>query len=182
MQDKDKKAIKAIIDDFFKNATEKELLELQSLLEDRKRKGSLGNLNLQNTASSFAENLRRQMGLTSKQIKKNARDAVRTMILQYDPNIPEEQITILLNMWVPDQWSNWRRIPVDITRAMISQFVEYGRGELTKEQLKDFPNGWAKKYWTFFPEEVQRLIEAYIRDRISKSFFWESIEEILSKG
>ncbi len=181
MQDDDQKAIKAIIDEFFEKASPEDLLELQSLLEKRERKNSLGGVNVNEIASNFANDLRSRMGLTSEQITRSARDAVRTMILQYDPNIPEESINVLLDQWVPDEQKKRGKVPAHIMKTMISQFIAYARGELTAAQLTGFPDGWAKKYWTFFPEKVQRLIEAYVRNRIDKIFFWESIEEIVGK-
>ena len=94
-------------------------------------------------------------------------------------HIPEHQIQALIDKWVPDGKTRSKSIPNDIMLTMISQFVAYGRGELSKEQLKDFPAEWEKKYWSFFPEEIQRLIGAYIRDRINKIEFWDSVKAFL---
>lgn len=181
MTNKNKKAIRRIIDEFFENASQEDLIELQSLLEKREKSNSINGINPQAMASKYAKNLYKQMGLTTEQITRSARDAVRTMILQYDPNIPEEQIDVLLDQWVPKKRESWKKIPPDVLKTMISQFAAYGRGELSQQQLNDFPKDWAKKYWNNFPEEIQRLIEAYIKDRIDSQLFWNSVEEFLSR-
>ncbi len=190
----DKEEIKKVIDDFFTNASEQDLRELEALLashqqnmpqfkqQNKQQKQSpLGKMDVNNIANRFASDLRNRMGLTTDQINRSARDAVRTMILQYDPYIPEDQINTLLNIWVPDKNNKSGRIPDDAMRAMISQYVAYGRGELTDEQIKTFPEGWAKKYWSFFPEQIQVLIRAYIKDEITKSTFLEVLEKVLKK-
>ncbi|MBN2038464.1 MAG: hypothetical protein JW864_00375 [Spirochaetes bacterium] len=176
-----KAAIRQILDEFFENASQEDILELQALLEKRGKVSSLNGINPKAMASKYAKNLYNQMGLTNNIITKTARDTVRTMILQYDPNIPEEQINVLLNQWVPKKQNSWKKIPAEVLKTMIAQFTAYGRGELNEQQLKDFPKDWAKKYWVNFPEGIQRLIESHIRGRIGSQLFWNSIDEFLGR-
>ena len=103
------------------------------------------------------------------------------MILQYDPFIPEEKIDAMLKAWVPDKKKATKQIPDDVMRTMISQYVAYGRGELTEAQLAGFPLDWAKKYWSNFPEKVQILIRSYIRDEITKNTFLEVLNRLIGK-
>ncbi len=188
----DKEDFQKIIENFFANASSEDLLELEAFLAkrsnmpgqpgpSRKNKRGADRLDAQNMAKNFASTLQERMGLTSEKINRTARDAVRTMILQYDPFIPEDQIKTLLDKFVPDKNNQWKKIPADTMRAMISQFVAYGRGELSDEHLKSFPEGWAKKYWLNFPARIQMLIKGYVEDRISKSDFWDFVEALLVK-
>jgi hypothetical protein len=189
----DKEEIKKVMDAFFANASENDLRELEEVLASHQRKMQqntqkkksgntpLGMMNVNNIASRFASDLRNRMGLTTEQITRTARDAVRTMILQYDPYIPEEKIDALLNAWVPNKNKERQSIPDDAMRTMISQYTAYGRGELTEAQLTAFPKDWAKKYWSFFPEKIQILIRAYIKDEITRSTFSEVLEKLLAK-
>jgi hypothetical protein len=176
----EKEAIKKAIDDFFATASEEELLELQTLLEKKKSGNKiLGKIDVNSIANKFSTEIKERMGLTTEQINRTARSAVRQMMYQYDPNIPEEQINVLLDQWVPDRNSKKFKVSPDIMRTMISQFVAYGRGELTDDHLKSFPEGWAKKYWSNFPVSIQKIVDAYIKDRINRNDFWEAVEEIL---
>ena len=136
--------IKSIVDDFFQNATPEEIQEFNRLIEERKkRKPIFGSMDINGIASGFADRIKEQIGFTSENVSKMARGIVREMIFQYDPNISEEEIEILLDHWVPGQpKNNEKRIPNDALAAMVSQFVAYGSGELTEEQLKQFPEGW----------------------------------------
>ena len=170
--------IKKIIDDFFSNASPEEIMELQSLLEERKKKPNTG-MNIQNMAGKMASDLHEQMGITSDKIFMMSRDFVRNMILQHDPHISEENLSMLLEQWVPDRAGKWKKVPRDFLITMISQFVKYGRGEMSEEERKEFPEGWVEKYWSFFPEEIQKLIRAYLKDIIGKTDFWNSIESFL---
>jgi hypothetical protein len=187
-----KEEIKKVIDAFFANASEQDLRELQELIAShesntprkpqQKKSGNtpLGKMDVNNIAGRFASDLRSRMGLTTEQITRTARDAVRTMILQYDPYIPEEKINALLSEWVPDRSKERQTIPEDVMRTMISQYVAYGRGELTDAQLTAFPKEWAKKYWSFFPEKIQLLIRSYINDEITRSTFNEVLDNLLA--
>ena len=178
MNPKDDNPVKEIIDQFFQNASPEEIHELNALLDKQRKKKLSGGINPDKIASGMADDLRRRMGLTTEQINRTARDAVRTMILQYDPNIREEEIRVLLDRWVPDPKKK-KKLPADLLHTMIVQFAAYGTGELTEEQLSVFPEGWTKKYWESFPVEIQKLISAFIKGRINKYAFIESVENIL---
>ncbi len=174
--------IKSIIADFFENASPEELHEFQSLIEKRKNKKSIfGSMNINGIASGFAERIKEQVGFTSENVTRMARDIVREMIYQYDPNITEEEAQILLKQWVPDRSNTGIKIPGEAMASMVSQFVAYGRGELTESQLKDFPEGWTEKYWAVFPADLQKLVRGYIKDQIGKKEFWNAVDALLKQ-
>jgi hypothetical protein len=188
----DKEDFQKVIEEFFANASPEDLLELEAYLakhgngpaqheQPSKRKQGVRGLDAHKMAKSFATTLQERMGLTSDKINKTARDAVRTMILQYDPFVPENQIDALLDKFVPDKENQWKKVPGETIRAMISQYAAYGRGELSEDNLKSFPEGWAKKYWLNFPPKIQVLIKGYIEDKISKPDFWNFVESLLAK-
>jgi len=137
--------------------------------------------NVDGMAKNMANQIATQMGVTDKVIKKTARQMVRDMILQYDPSIPEKTIQILLNEWVPEKSRKKSiEIPKEILGSMISQFVAYSKGELSKEQLAEFPDGWVDKYWESFPEDIQRSIAAFIRNQITQKQFWQAVDSLLN--
>ncbi len=178
-----KDLIDEIINDFMNNASPEELHEFMSLLEKRGKSQSPlgGNLNIDGIASSFAENIQERVGLTTENITRSARGIVRDMILQYDPHIPEEKIQMLLKEWLPDRGNMWKKLPVEVIVTMVSQFVAYGKGELSEEEKTEFPDGWIDRYWAFFPSPLKKLIEAHLRNRINKVTFWSSVEAFLCK-
>ncbi len=175
--------IKSIVEDFFQNATPEEIQEFNALIEERKKRKSIfGSMDINGVASGFAERIKEQVGFTTENVSKMARGIVREMIYQYDQNISEEEVEILLDQWVPNQTKNNEiRIPGDALAAMVSQFVAYGSGELTEEQLKAFPEGWTEKYWAAFPVDLQKLIRGYLKDQISKKEFWTSVKALLEQ-
>jgi len=176
----DKEDLKKIIDDFFNNASPKELYDLQSLLEKHERKGlKFKNINFNNIASNLASKVQEHMGVTSEKMAQTARNLIRDMILQYDPHIPENKLQMLLDQWSPDFGKKWKKITTDLMLTMSQQFVAYGKGELNDKEKKEFPEGWMEKYWAIFPTEVQRLIQAFLRNKITKREFWNSVEAFL---
>ena len=172
--------IRNIINDFLNNASPEELLEFKSLLEKRgDRRSVLGGINLQGIADNLASDLQKRMGLTTEKVSQLARNIVRDMILQYDPHIPEGDLQMLLDHWTPDRGHARKKLPADMMVTMISQFVAFGRGELSEEDLKEYPDGWYEKYWANFPVDLQKLIRAYIKDEIGKEKFWNAVEAFL---
>ncbi|MCP4724508.1 MAG: hypothetical protein GY863_05715 [bacterium] len=178
----DRDAINNIIKDFLDNASPEELQEFITLLEKRKKSPfSMGNMNIEGIASRFASGIQDQIGLTTEKITQSARGIVRDMILQYDPYISEEKVQMLLNEWVPDRGKTWKKLPHEVIVTMVSQFVAYGKGELTDAAKSEFPDGWIDKYWAFFPAGLQKIIKAYLKNRISKADFWDLVEAFLCR-
>lgn len=174
-------AIKSLIDEFMNNASEEEVLEFAALLKKReKEQAFLGRMDLQGMASDSIEELKKRVGINSEGISKMARKIVANMILNYDPEIDEETLYVLLDKWVPDRVNRWKQLPRDMQEAMISQFVAYGRGEISEKGLESFPEGWAEKYWSFFPDDLQGMLRAYIKGEIGKKEFWSSAGNYLS--
>ncbi len=175
---------------FEKNASPDELEELRSLMSKTKTNldelpsnSSGGVFNVGNMAKNMADQISQQMGVTDEAIKRTARQMVRDMILQYDPHIPEKTIQVLLDKWVPEKNKKQKvKLPKEIIGTMISQFVGFSRGELSKSQVESFPSGWKEKYWESFPENIQKLIAIFLREEISKEQFWETIDLIISNA
>jgi hypothetical protein len=173
---KDNIDIDKIIDDLTKNSSEEDLRKLKKALNNDDRKSGGMDMDFQNMASGFAENIKQRMGLTKEKISVFARDVVRDMILQYDPFIPEEKVQKLLEMFVPEKIDVWKKLPRDVLMSMITQFVAFGEGRLTKEELKDYPGGWYEKYWAFFPPDLQKTIRSYLKGNITRTDFWKHVE------
>lgn len=175
---KDKIELEKIIDDFLKNASEEELNEFRSILENDKKKPGM-DIGIQNMASGFAENIKQQVGLTKDKISVFARSIVRDMILQYDPDIPEEKVQKLLDLFVPERIDAWKKLPREVLLSMIKQFIAFGEGKLSEEDMKEYPDGWYEKYWVFFPADLQKLIRIYLKGNITKREFWNRVEVFL---
>lgn len=117
-------------------------------------------------------------------IHRGARKLAAEIILQHQPEIPESHLNALLDAWVPMPGKRRKGPPIrgEVMLAMIEQFVAYGTGSLTGDELKKFPEGWADKYWEAFPDDVKKLIASYLRGEADKALFWAKIRESLARG
>lgn len=169
--------IKAILDDFYQNATAEERLELERLMKAR---GSSSGLDFGKGVSprDMAASISRQMGITSGQIQESARELVASMVLQYDPNISAQKLKVLVDHMVQGKKSV-PKVPAPLLLDMVSQFVDYSLGRMPDNDLKGLPEGWPERYWEHFPENIQRLIKAFLKNEISESQFRMSVVKAL---
>jgi transcription initiation factor IIE alpha subunit len=64
-----------------------------------------------------------------------------------------------------------KKLPKELLKTMIIQFVSYSTGQMTEKEKSQLPTGWAEKYWSYFPEEVKYLIKAYLENEIDEIRF-----------
>jgi hypothetical protein len=170
--------LKAILDHFNSTATSEEKKELERLMKAR---GSISGLDFAKGASprDMAENISRQMGITSNQIKESARELVAQMVLQYDPYISDEKLKALVDHMVQGKKAA-PQVPAPLLLDMISQFVDYSLGRMTAAEQSGLPEGWTAKYWEHFPESIQRLISALLKEEIPESKFRMAVVRALT--
>ena len=161
------KAIYELADFILNEASDDEIAIVEEALNRRRQKGPLDRLNFdqmaRNATARFASNM--------PDIKGMARDMIKNIILQNQPNIDLEHLNTLIDHYVPDESQNAeqreRQIPPDLLANMIRQFVLYSRGELASEEEQELrisiPD-WPAKYWDVFSEQtrakIRELIEA----------------------
>ncbi|MCB1309153.1 MAG: hypothetical protein KDK30_13265 [Leptospiraceae bacterium] len=161
------KAIYELADFILNEASDDEIAIVEEALNRRRQKGPLDRLNFdqmaRNATARFASNM--------PDIKGMARDMIKNIILQNQPNIDLEHLNTLIDHYVPDESQNAeqreRQIPPDLLANMIRQFVLYSRGELAsdeEQELRISIPDWPAKYWDVFSEQtrakIRELIEA----------------------
>jgi hypothetical protein len=63
---------------------------------------------------------------------------------------------------------------------MVIQFVTYSSGDMSISEKRKMPQGWEKKYWDVFPQEVRVLIASYLKGNINKKDFWNRVSKAVS--
>jgi hypothetical protein len=171
-----------MIEFILNRATRYELdLIAEALRRRMERESSLGQLDFQYMARTMAEDLSKQMGIDSGNIHRMSRRLVADMVRDKIPNISEEELAALLDQWIPGKKAaRSSEIPREMLLAMITQFISYSTGEMSEEDKKKFPEGWAGKYWDAFSPDIQRLVKSYLTEKISKDEFWKGIGACLS--
>lgn len=155
-----------LLDRFLRNATVEEMEELYRLLDERDRKqkdsfGLNGKLDLDSMAKNMSKQIQEQLGMANLNMKKMARDLVVQMALQYNPDISERELNVIVNQMVPDSSSSVvaKNLPPDLLMTMVMQFVE-----------TDINTGmeWKKRYWEVFPKEIKLGIAGFLSGDIGK--------------
>ncbi|OHD71068.1 MAG: hypothetical protein A2W19_08650 [Spirochaetes bacterium RBG_16_49_21] len=166
-----------MIEFILQRATRYELdLLMEALKRRMERETSLGQLDFQYMARNMAEGFSKKMGMDTENIHRMSRRLVADMIRSEIPGISEEELAVLLDQWLSGKdAARSSSIPKEMLLAMITQFVSYSTGEMSEEDKRQFPEGWAGKYWDAFQPDIQRLIKSYLTEKISKDEFWKGI-------
>ncbi len=178
-----------ILNDYMKTATPEEKRELNRLLKSRENSGHSGvnrqglNVDVKSMAKNMSRQINEQLGKADINIQKMARDLVAQMALQYKPDITDKELSAIIKQMVPEKKSNniSGRIPADIMKNMVMQFVSYSTGLMSERELSQFPDGWVKKYWGAFSRDIRDLITMYLKNGIDSRSFEFAVDRILSR-
>ncbi len=178
-----------ILEDYMKTASPEEKKELNRLLKSRETPGA-GNLKSQGMnmdvnqlAKNMSRQINEQLGMADINIKKMAKDMVVQMARQHKPDITPQELSAMVKLMVPDQKDNdiSKKIPPELLKSMIVQFVTYSTGSMPEKEQSQLPEGWAKKYWNAFSQDIRDLITMYLKNGIDNRNFWLAIDK-LQKG
>jgi hypothetical protein len=163
-----------ILKQFLSDATPEEIDELKKLLDEKKKSPVPGAADFHKIAGKVAKQIHNQMGLTNTNLMQTAKDLVINIALHHNPDLTEQELNVIANNMVPER--KVVKLPADLLHIMIEQFVSYGKGCMSAIELNDLPEGWAQKYWNAFPDIIQKLISAYIRDEITEDEFHKAVK------
>jgi len=184
MSIEDKK--RKILEDYIKSATPEERKELNRLLDSREKKSmddfkTQGlNMDVNKLAKNMSRQINEQLGMADINIKKMAKDLVVQMALQHKPDITQKELSALVNQMVPEKKNDdiLKRIPPEVLKSMIVQFVSYSTGSMPEKEKSQLPDGWAKKYWEVFSQDIRDLITMYLKNGIDNRNFWLAIDKL----
>ena len=177
------------LNDYIKSATPEERKELNRLLKTRE-KGNSGDfkkqgldLDVNSLAKNMSRQINEQLGMADINIKKMARDLVVQMALQYKPDITQKELSAIVKQMVPEKKDNniSKKIPPDLMKSMIVQFVAYSTGTMSEKELTQLPGGWAKKYWNAFSQDIRDLITMYLKNGIDNRNFWLAVDKLQNR-
>lgn len=172
---------KKILDEFLKTASPDEVKELSRLLEEREKTGVGGIGNVQNLAKTMSRQIEEQLGTANLNTRKMAKDMVVQMARKYKPEITDRELAQIVKNMVPEKKPESAvKIPGDILKTMVIQFVSYSSGSMSVSEKRNLPQGWEKKYWNSFPQGIKILIAAYLNGNIDKKDFWDRISRYAS--
>ncbi len=187
MSIEDKK--RKILEDYLKSATPEERKELNRLLKSREKKNLSDfktqglNMDVGSLAKNMSKQINEQLGMADINIKKMAKDLVVQMALQHKPDITQKELAALVSHMVPEKKENdiSKKIPPDLLKSMIVQFITYSTGSMPEKEQSGLPEGWAKKYWNAFSQDIRDLITMYLKNGIDNRNFWLAVDRLQQK-
>lgn len=167
---------KRILNDFLKTASPDEIKELYRLLDEREKIGGGVKVDVQNLAKTMSKQIEKQLGMTNLNTKKMARNMVIQMARKYKPEITDRELAQLVNNMVPEKKPESAiKLPADILKTMVLQFIAYSSGNMSVSEKRNLPQDWEKKYWNSFSQEIKISIIEYLNGNINKKDFWSRI-------
>jgi hypothetical protein len=166
--------IKKILADFMNSASPEEVRELESLLAAR-QKSSRGSVDAAGFAGQISRQIQSQIGFTRENVKQTAIELVVKMARQHKPDITEAELGALVDQMVPTP-----RLPSDVLRRMVMNYVMFKTGRMSAEELAGFPEGWQNKFWEAFPSSVKRIVNDFLNKRLEPEEFWQRIKQSLT--
>jgi hypothetical protein len=175
-----------ILEDYIKSATPEERKELNRLLNARDKKSVSDinpnglNMDVNQLAKNMSKQINEQLGMADINIKRMAKDLVVQMAHQYKPDITPKELAAIVNLMVPGKKDSdiSKKIPPELLKTMIVQFVTYSTGSMPEKEQAQLPEGWAKKYWNVFSPDIRDLITMYLKNGIDNRNFWLAIEKL----
>ena len=180
--DKDR-YLEEILSDFMKNASPDEVRELDRMLAQRKgRQGGAASLDPHDFARNMARDIKKQVGLTSENVRRTAVDMVVRLARQHKPDISEAELQALVREMVPGSslGESSAAIPPEILKTMVMHYVLFRKGRMSVEDLQGLPPGWHHRYWELFPEKVKKDINRFLRGHLEAGEFWRCVERDIS--
>ncbi len=179
-----------ILEDYMKSASPEERRELNRLLKSREKRPSADlkpqgiNMDVNQLARNMSKQINEQLGMADINIKKMAKDMVVQMALQHKPDITPKELNAIVNQMVPEKRESdiIKKIPPELLKSMIVQFVSYSTNSMPEKDQAQLPEGWAKKYWGIFSQDIRDLITMYLKNGIDNRNFWLAIEKLQRKA
>ncbi len=201
-QSKEEQAIVAVVDYILNKADAKQLEVISAAVERKEEELSRGigggamqglsSINPENMAKQMSSSINKSVNMSLDGIRETIRNFATDIIRQQVPEIPEEQLDVLLDSWIPEgegkkvkslaKHGKVSGLPSDVLYGMILQFVSYSIGEMSDAEQKGLRatmGEWTEKYWQHFPNKIRQEIKRFIGGEISSGEFRRSINALL---
>ncbi len=168
------------VDYILNRASERDLDAVQAALETRQRdsRNRLSSGNIRGMAHDLAGAVSQQLESIG-DINEMTKNYIREMVRKTVPEIPEEQLELMLEEWVPDRRRqvSEENLPRDVVRSMVVQFVDYSVGRMTDKDKAELKKDWSRRYWSAFSQRTRGLIRELLMGAINEKQFWARFDE-----
>ncbi len=172
-----------IVDAIMNKATDADVEVIIEALKRRGKsagRGTFRGVDPGRLAKESAKALGSQMSYSVEGIRKMIQNFAVDVIRKEAPELNEEQISELLEAWVPDPGKGPEQpsLPPDVLLTMIQQFVSYSTGSMSATEQMELEHqipDWQRKYWEKMPTGIRSVISLYVKGKIDADTCWERI-------
>ena len=181
--------------DYILNRCDKKSIEAVAAAVVRRRRelSMFGGMSSLPNPGHLARELSSQMNIEGaiEGLRNNIRDYAMRIIQQEAPELTEDQIEKLTQVWIPEPGDSGKKssasrglkslgknskkdIPRNLLASMIDQFVMFSLGKMEEEEdkaLRREMGPWPDKYWNHFPQVIRLLISDYLKGEIAEGDF-----------
>lgn len=172
-----------IVDALLNKATD---ADVEVIIEALKRRGNgagrgtFRGVDPGKLAKESAKALSSQMSYSVDGIRKMIQKFAVDVIRKEAPELSEEQISQLLEAWVPDPGKGPEKasLPPDVLLTMIKQFLAYSTGAMSATEQMELEHqipDWQRKYWEKMPSGIRSVISLFLKGKIDADTCWERI-------
>ncbi len=178
--------IKEVLDYILNHADERDIAAVTEALRRRsERRQGIGGLDVQAMARENSRKITEQMGLDKEKIRQMVRDFTVKIISENAPELSPGDIEAILDDTVPDSGANEEtKLPPDVLRTMIRQFVSFSRNTMSaseQQKLHSEMSDWYERYWKMFPDSIQYVLKDFIEEKIGEEEYNLRLNEVLNR-
>ncbi len=175
----------SIVNAILNNATD---ADVEVIIEALKRRakgrntGSFRGINPERLAKESAGMISSQMSYSIGSIRKMIQNFAVDLIKKEAPELNEEQISELMDAWIPDENTRKRaekaNLPPDVLLTMIKQFLSYSSGTMSPSEQMELESqipDWQRTYWERMPEGIRAVITLFLKGTIDSDECWNQI-------
>lgn len=177
----DREDLFAIVDAIMNRATD---ADVEVIIEALKRRGKgvpvLSGVNPGRLAKESAKAVSSQMSYSIDGIRRMIQNFAVEVIRKEAPELSEDQISQLLDAWVPDSGKGpaEKPVPPDVLLTMIKQFLSFSTGTMSPSEQMELEHtipDWQRVYWQKMPEGIRSVLTLFLKGKIDSDTCWEKI-------
>jgi len=162
--------------------------DVEVIIEALKRRakgrntGAFRGINPGKLAKESASMINKQMSYSTGTLRTMIRNFAVDLIKKEAPELNEEQISELLEEWIPDDGKQKNKdgtvLPPDVLLTMIKQFLSYSSGTMAPSEQIELENqipDWQRAYWKRIPAGIKTVLSLFLQGKIDSRECWDQI-------
>lgn len=188
-----------VLDFILNQCSAKELDAVIAAVNRRQKDLSSSTVNPQAFAKNLSKTVSNSINNSIAGLQESLKDFAWDLVKKENPNLSDKDMNTIVDQMIPDILASKKQssaadairegkslvkdgkvngIPCDAMLDMVLQFISFSLGTMSPEQDRALCNAlgdWSASYWHSFPEPLQLLIRAYVKQEIPADAFQQGL-------